>query len=49
MTDDEVLREELRAVGAYFAHRQGAEGSQSLTDVVAALMRHCQVGTEQIV
>jgi hypothetical protein len=47
MTDDEVLREELHAVQAYFAHREGADG-ESLSDVVAALMRHCRVGEEQI-
>jgi hypothetical protein len=48
MTDDEVLQEEIRAVRAYFAHRQGANEDGPLSDVVAALMRHCVVGTEQI-
>jgi hypothetical protein len=43
MTDDEILREELRAVRAYFSHRQGANGERPLSDVVAALMRHCAV------
>jgi hypothetical protein len=39
MTDDEVLQEEIRAVRAYFAHRQGANEDGPLSDVVAALMR----------
>ncbi len=47
MTDDEELQEELRAVRAYFAYRQGAD-DRTLSDVVAALMRHCLVGAEQI-
>jgi hypothetical protein len=48
MTDDEVIQEELRAVRAYFAHRQGADGDEPLSDVVTALIRHCHVGTEHI-
>ena len=47
MTDDEVMQEELRAVRAYFAHHQGADEDRPLSDVVAALMRHCLVGSEQ--
>ena len=46
MTDDEVLQEEIRAVRAYFAHRQGADEDRPLPDVLAALMRHCLVGNE---
>jgi hypothetical protein len=46
MTDDEVMQEELRAVRAYFAHREGADEGLPLSDVVAALMRHCLAGTK---
>jgi hypothetical protein len=49
MTDDELsarIQEELRAVQAYFVHREGGEGEEHLSDVVAALMRHCRVGSE---
>ena len=46
MTDDEVMQDELRAVRAYFSHHQGADDDQPLSDVVAALMRHCLVGIE---
>jgi hypothetical protein len=48
MTDDEAIQEELRAVRAYFAHREGADGESSLSDVVAALIRHARVGGEHI-
>jgi hypothetical protein len=48
MTDDEVIQDELRAVRAYFSHRQGADEDSPLSDIVAALMRHCLVGTEQV-
>lgn len=48
MTDDEVLQEEIRAVRAYFAHREGAEGESPLSDVVAALIRHAAVSAEHI-
>ncbi|WP_164478785.1 hypothetical protein [Mycolicibacterium stellerae] len=48
MTDDEVIQDELRAVGAYFAHRQGADEDRPLSDVVEALRRHCLVGPEQV-
>ena len=47
MTDDELLQEELRAVGAYFAHREGQD-DQPLTDLLAALMRHCAPGVEYV-
>jgi hypothetical protein len=49
MTDDELgvrIHDELRAVQAYFTHREGGEGEEPLSDVVAALMRHCRVGSE---
>jgi hypothetical protein len=48
MTDDEVLQEELRAVREYFTHHQGADDERPLSDVVAALMRHCLVGIEHV-
>jgi hypothetical protein len=49
MTDDELtarLYDEVRAVQAYFAHREGRDGEEPLSDVVAALMRHCRAGVE---
>lgn len=48
MTDDEELQEELRAVRAYFAYRKGTDAAEPLSDIVATLMRHCLVSTEQI-
>jgi len=49
MTDDELtarLCDEVRAVQAYFAHREGRTGEEPLSDVITALMRHCRVGAE---
>lgn len=48
MTDDEMLQHEADAVRAYFSHRVGQESDRPLSDVVAALMRHCLVGTREI-
>lgn len=49
MTDDELgarIQDELRAVQAYFTHHEGGDSEEPLSDVVAALIRHCRVAAE---
>lgn len=48
MTDDELMREEVRALGDYFAYRGGEDSDEPLNDLLAALMRHCAPGIENI-